>query len=112
MEIRENEKLCIFTPLCPILNLKEVTRLFKAITCETRDVAIDLSCVTDCTTDFIEAIKKCSMQKNIGIFNIPSDIFVLFNFMKLDKVAKLYVSEIDFEEKTRQLLNRTLTVVS
>lgn len=112
MEIRENEKLCIFAPLSDILNKNEADRLFNEIEKDSRKVAIDLSYVNECTIDFIEKLKKISEIKKIGIFNIPSNIFVLFNTMNIDKIAELYVSELDFIEEARQLLNRKFSLIS
>ena len=112
MEIRENNKLCIFAPLNNILNKYESEKLFSDILNEKREVAIDLSYVSDCTIDFIENLKNIALKKKIGIFNIPSNIFVLFNTMNIDKIVELYVSELDYNENARQLLNRKFTILN
>lgn len=111
MEIRDNDKLCIITPLSTIINKYESTRIIDEIQHESRSVALDLSYVQDCTIDFLEKLKNICSTKKIGIFNIPSDLFVLFNMMKVDKFAKLFVSELDFTEDTRQLINRHFEIV-
>lgn len=111
MEIRENEKFCIFAPLGGKLDLRESERLLKEISAETRQVGIDLKYVYDCTIDFIDILKHSAKSKQIAIFNIPSDIFALFNIMKLDKAVNLYVSENDFQEHTRRLINRNFQLV-
>lgn len=110
MEIRENENICIIAPVCSKLDKYRTQRVLARVAKESRQVAIDLSYVKDCTIDFIEGLKSCK-NKNLGIFNIPSDIFVLFNVMNLDKIAKLYVSELDFESDSRQLINRKFSLV-
>ncbi len=111
MEIRDNEKVCIFAPLGGKLDRYESNRLMSEISHETRQVGIDLKYVYDCTIDFIEALKETALSKQIAIFNIPSDIFVLFNIMKLDKAVNLYVSESDFESQTRRLVNRQFELI-
>lgn len=111
MEIKETEKLCIITPLSNKLNKRESNRLFEALKSEIKGTALDLSYVEECTIDFIECLKEICKTKQVGIFNIPSDIFVLFNIMKLDKLASLYVSELDFEEESRRLINRQFSIV-
>ena len=111
MEIRENDATCIFTPLDPILGKLESKRLLPFISQEKREVALDLSMVSDCTIGFIEGLKEISQKKNIGIFNIPQDMFVLFNVMGIDKSIKLFVSELDFLDNTRRLINRKFTVI-
>lgn len=111
MEIRDNEQLCIYAPLSKKLTSYESDRLYSEIISEKRRVGIDLYYVYDCTVEFIERIKEISQKKKVGIFNIPSDIFALFNIMELDKCADLYVSELDFAENSRQLLNRRFTIV-
>ena len=110
MEIRDNNKICIIAPICAKLDKYKTKRVLNKINSETRQVAIDLSYVQDCSIEFIEALKTLT-NKKIGIFNIPSDIFVLFNIMSLDKSVELYVSELDFEEKSRQLINRKFSIV-
>lgn len=111
MEIRDNEKVCIFAPLSPKLDKYESSRILNKISKERREIALDLRFVQDCTIDFIEALKEIASSKKIGIFNIPSDIFVLFNIMQIDKTVKLFVCEPDFEENSRQLINRQFSLV-
>ncbi len=111
MEIKNNEKFCIFAPQCGKLDYNESERLIREISAETRQVGIDLKYVYDCTIEFIEAMKEAAKNKKISIFNIPSDIFVLFNIMKLDRAVNLYVSESDFELETRRLINRNFQLV-
>jgi hypothetical protein len=111
MEIRDNDKICIFAPLGGKLDNRESQRLLKEISSERRQIGIDLKYVYDCTIDFIETLKTVAMTKQISIFNIPSDIFVLFNVMRLDRTVNLYVSELDFEESQRRLINREFKLV-
>ena len=109
MEIKETEKYCIITPLSPVMDLRQSSRIGSEI--EIRpysNIGLDMSFVKDCTIEFIEKIKSF---KNLSLFNIPSDIFVMLNCMNLDKKLNLYVSEIDFEEKKHRLLNRNFCIV-
>ena len=110
MEIRENNRVCIIAPICKKLDAIKIDRIVNKALKESRSVAIDLNYVEECSIDFIEAIKSIK-NKKIGIFNIPSDIFVLFNFMNLDKFVNLYVSEQDFETNSHQLINRKFSLV-
>ena len=109
MEIRENEKICIIAPICSKIDAYKTKKILEEIESEHRQIALDLAYVSDCSIDFIDALKN--LKKKIGLFNISSDIFVLFNVMNLDKTTKLFVSEIDFEEDSRQLVNRKFTLV-
>ena len=112
MEIRDNENICIIAPLSAYLGARECKRLFEELIQEKRATAIDLKYVSDCSIEFIEALKDFSKKnKNVGIFNIPSDIFALFNIMNVDRVSSLFVSQIDFEENVRQLINRKFSIV-
>ena len=112
MEIRDNEKICIFTPLSPILNKYETERLFKNVNSEKqREIGIDLSYVSDCTIDFVTKLKEFTPKLKIGIFNIPSDVFVIFNVMNVDKCVKLYASELDFETDKHRIVNRHFSVI-
>lgn len=110
MEIRDNDKICIIAPIRSKIDSYTSKRILERIKRESREVAIDLSYVEDCSIEFIEGLKNLS-NKGIGVFNIPSDIFVLFNIMNLDKTVKLFVSEIDYKEDARQLVNRRFAVI-
>ena len=83
MEIRENNNICIFAPLCSKINSFESSRLLKNIMNENRSIAIDLEYVEECSIEFINTIKEICNTKRIGFFNIPSDIFTLFNVMQI-----------------------------
>ena len=111
MEIRENEKVCIITPLNSKLNEYKLSRLIEKINHESRHVAIDLNYMSECSIDFIKSLKDLASKKRIGIFNIPADIFVLFNVMNVDKFVDLYVSELDFKESKRQIINRKFSLI-
>ena len=109
MEIKRTEKCCIITPLSPKLRAYETNRL-KAEILNSKDlrVGIDMSCVKDCTIDFISAIAEI---KNLSCFNIPSDIFALLTNMNLDKTLSFFVSEMDFMDNKHRLLIRHFMIV-
>ena len=108
MEIKENEKFYIITPLSPKLGARESLRLKDEMACSNKKIGIDLSFVQDCTIDFIDQLISV---KNVSLFNIPSDIFAILTSMNLDKSIALFVSEIDFINDKHQLLNRKFTIV-
>jgi hypothetical protein len=111
MEIREYNDTYILTPLSPRMDKRETQRLFSNIAFENKKIALDLGYVQDCTIDFLEKIKEFALQNEIGVFNIQSDLFALFNFMDLDKSVGLFVSESDFVENARRLINRKFSIV-
>ena len=98
MEILKKSNFDIITPFCPKLDKQTSSSLFAYIENEKKDIALNLDYVSDCTIDFIEELKKMASNKKIGVFNISSDIFALFNLMKIDKTISLYVTDVDFEE--------------
>ncbi len=108
MEIRLSDKFCIITPLSPKLNFGECKRLFNEIKANSDlRVGLDLTFVQDCTIEFIEELYKLN---KIGIFNIQSNIFALFNIMKVDKCVNLFVSEQDFITDKNRLVNRNFYI--
>lgn len=111
MEIRDNNKYCIFAPLSPLLDKRESERLRREAVNESRRIGFDLSYVSDCTFEFIDMIKELSKVKIVSIFNIPSDIFAVFNFNNIDKYAQIFVCEEDFVSNTRSLINRKFKLV-
>ena len=109
MEINVKDDCYIITPLSPKLTERETQRLNEELlNAQGSRTALDMSCVQDCTIDFIEEIKN---HKNISLFNISSDIFAILISMNLDKKIKLFVSELDFLNNKHQLLNRKFTLV-
>ena len=111
MEIRGNSKFCILAPLFSTINKFEVEKLSKFLDNESREIAFDLSNVSNCSIDFIEFLKNIAKKNRVGVFNIHSDVFALFNIMGIDKVVDLFVSENDFELGTHKLINRSFTIV-
>lgn len=113
MEIRSNNKTYIIAPLSYKIGEYETNRLAKEIANEAseRIVALDLKNVSDCTIEFIETLNYIAKKHTLGIFNISSDIFTLFNFMGIDKSANLFTSELDFKENSRKLINRNFSIV-
>lgn len=109
MEIKTSENICILTPLTPKLDERECLRLFDEM-CEhsSLQIGLDLSFVDDCTIDFIELLKSFN---DISLFNISSNIFTLFNLMNVDKCINLFVTEEDFKNNKRRVLNRRFSVV-
>ena len=109
MEIRLFDKCCIIVPLAPKLDALECRRLYNEIkNYKGFSIGIDLTFVQDCTIEFIEELYKI---EPLSIFNIPSDIFTLFNIMRVDKHANLFVSEEDFQANKHRLINRQFNIV-
>ena len=109
MEIMLKDNCCIITPLSPKLTERETTRLNKEILNNAGlRTGLDMMFVNDCNIEFIEKIKN---YKNLGLFNINSDIFAILTSMNLDKTLKLFVSELDFINDKHQLLNRKFSIV-
>ena len=111
MEIRENKNVYIIAPLCEKLTARESKRIINKTIDEDRNIAIDLNYTSECSIEFIEELKSLATKKKISVFNIPSELFVLFNVMKLDKYLKIFVSELDFEENSRQIINRNFVII-
>jgi len=113
MEIAENENYCFITPLSPKLDSRESTRIFDILTNVNKNlkIGINLEYTHECSIEFIETIKSFSENRNIGIFNIPPEIFILFNICKLDKITDLYNLQSDFEDKKYKLINRNFSVI-
>ena len=109
MEITNFDNRCIITPMSAKLDLRQVIRIKKEIENNSdKIIGLNMENVEDCSIDFIEELKK---QQNVNLFNINSNIFVLFNVMKIDKFINLYVSQNDFIENKRRIINRCLNVI-
>ncbi len=112
MEIKTSELFCILTPLSPKLDKREAARIFQeADSNKTKLIGLDLSFVQDCSIDFYEELSSFAKNSFIGLFNIPSEIFTIFNVMNLDKEVSLFVNEIDFKANKHRILNRKFCIV-
>ena len=109
MEIKIVEKHCIITPLSPCLNEWELSRLIPELKKHSQfKIGLDLSFVQDCTFNFIEFLLNF---KELNLFNIPSNIFVILNCMKLNNLLNLFVSEQDFLTSSHRLVMRDFYLV-
>ncbi len=109
MEIKVFNNTCIITPLSPVLDEREIKRLITEIKeYKNFKIGINLSFVQNCNIKFFESIMN---NKNINLFNIPINIFIIINLMNIDKKIKLFSSELDFIENKRQLLNRKFQLI-
>jgi hypothetical protein len=109
MEIIINDTHCIITPLSKKLTRNDVERLKQEIySIDNKKIGLNLLCVNECTIEFFDLIKNI---KNLGLFNINSDLFAILLSMNFDKVTKLYVCENDFIDEARQLLARKFQIV-
>ncbi len=109
MEIKLADNCCIITPLSPKLTEYETSRLNEELqNIQDCRVALDMSCVNDCTIDFIDEIKQ---YRGMSLFNINSDVFAILTSMNLDKILNLFVSEMDFINDKHQLINRKFSIV-
>ncbi len=112
MEIKVLDSFCILTPLSPKLDKREALRLFaEAEANNSKIIGFDMTFVKDCTIDFYEELNIFAKSCYIGLFNISSDIFTIFNVMKLDKQVNLFVSEMDFKLNKRRILNRQFSIL-
>ncbi len=109
MEILTSDNYCIITPFSKKLNAEETLRILKVIEqYNGLNIGLNLDYVKECSIDFIEKIRAI---KNIGLFNIPSDVFTIFNIMNVDKFVNLYVSEEDYKGSVHRLINRKFSLV-
>ncbi len=109
MEIKTSDKFCIITPFSQKLSEVDVQKIFEEIWVNrSLKIGIDMSYVNECGVDFIDMLTKIG---NVGLFNIASDVFVLFNIMNIDKKVELFVSEMDFKLEKHQLLNRKFCII-
>lgn len=112
MEITLSKHHCIIKPFAKKIDLRECKRILEAVA-DVRGNALgfDLSFVEECSFEFIDYLKNISSEIEISLYNIPSDVFVLLSFMKLDKSVKLFVNEIDFKASSHQLIMRKFSVL-
>ena len=108
MEIKYINENCIITPLSPRLDKREVNRLINELAENNlKKIGLNMDLVKDFTIDFLEGLKN----KEISLFNVPSDLFSLLNMMNYTQNFTIFASEMDFLENKREVKNRKFQLV-
>lgn len=73
-------------------------------------IALNLRDVEVKTHNFFEFLKDFSVKQKISVFNINSELFILFNLMKYNEYVDFYNREDDFLQNRYSLVNRNFKI--
>ena len=110
---KENSAGCILKLHSNILTFDLVFRLRKILSKLplNKSIALNLHEVDSICVEFLEFLKDTSTNRCISLTNIQSEIFVLLNLTKYDKFAPVFLSDTDFLDQKRVLINRRFSVL-
>jgi hypothetical protein len=110
---KENSAGCILNLHSSVLTFELVFKLQKILNEFPFDksIALNLNDVDSICVEFLDLLKETSRKRRISLTNIQAEIFVLLNLTKYDKFAPLFLSDIDFLEQKRALINRRFSVL-
>lgn len=109
----ENNSNCILCPISDEVSLELVLRMeeiLKGLPIN-KSLALNLKNIGVICVEFLDFLKEFSPQKQISLFNLQSEVFVVLNLTKYDKFANIYLSDIDFNERKREMLNRRFSLL-
>lgn len=120
ISIRQKEEFAILDIQTPKLDadsvvvLKEI--LFQLINEDKRKVLINFANVTEVDSLAIGCIMAANQLSliyghKIGIFNVITDVLLLFYVVKMDKHVNIYMNEIDALKNKNSLVKRNFKVV-
>lgn len=75
-----------------------------------KKLALDFACVGWVCAEFLNFLKVNAARREICLINLSSEIFTLLNLTRHDGFARIYLSESDFLDDKRQLVNRRFSV--
>ena len=110
---QENSAGCILNLHSSILTfdlLFKLKKILKDIPSD-RPIALNLNDVDCVCVEFLEFLREVSSLRHFSLTNLQSEILVLLNLTKYDKFAPIFLSDIDFLEQKRALLNRRFVVL-
>lgn len=78
---------------------------------ESKAIVLNLDEVAFVCSDFLEFLKKISSSRKISLTCLHSEILVLLNLTEYDKFVSIFLTDFDFLQQKRELLNRKFAVV-
>lgn len=104
----DNDVCCILKLHSHVLSFDLIFRLKKILKKipDNKPFALNLQDVYYVGNEFLEFLKESAKVKKISIINLHSEIFALLNLTKYDEYANIFLSNTDFLEQKRELLNR------
>jgi len=82
--------------------------MFLTINKLNKPVVIDLDGVEDCVNDFYRMFE---MFSDLTLLNVESRMLSTIYMTGFDKFVTIYGEDVSFEDKSRQLVNRKLSLV-
>lgn len=98
----------VLSPNTPTITDKTVCDMFLTMNKLSKPVVIDLDGVEDCVNDFYRMFE---MFSDITLLNVESRILSTIYMTGFDKFVTIYGEDVSFEDKSRPLVKRRLSVV-
>ena len=98
----------VLSPNTPTITDKTVCDMFLTINKLNKPVVIDLDGVENCVNDFYRMFE---MFSNLTLLNVESRMLSTIYMTGFDKFVTIYGEDVSFEDKSRQLVNRKLSLV-
>lgn len=98
----------VLFPGTPTITDKTVCDMFTTLNKLNKPVVIDLDGVGECVNDFYRMFE---MFSDITLLNVESQMLSTIYMTGFDKFVTIYGENVSFEDKSRQLVNRRLSIV-
>jgi len=109
----ENSAGCILSLHSSILTFDLVFKLEKMLSeiPSGKPIALNLHGVDCICVEFLEFLRETSSQKRLSLTSLQSELLVLLNLTNYDNFAPIFLSDVDFLEQKRALLNRRFSLL-
>lgn len=110
---KDNNAGCILNLHSNKLTFESVVVLQKKIKelPTNKSVALNMKNVDFICIEFLDFLKESARLKRVSLTCLQAEILVLLNLIQYDKFAPIFLTDSDFLNQKRELLNRRFLVV-
>ena len=109
MEILERDSHYILAPNIQSITEKDVRTISNTIAKLRKPVVLDMCGIDTCVNSFYSMLKQMG---NLTIVNPESNLLTTLFITGFDKYVRIFTEEVSLEDRSRELINRRLSVVN
>ena len=108
MKLSDMKSHYVLSPNTPTITEINVCDMFSTLNKLKKPVVIDLDGVDDCVNDFFRLFE---MFSDLTLLNVDSQILSTIYMTGFDKFITIYGEDVSYNDKSRSLVRRNLSIV-